>query len=211
MSKRFLLILLALFLLMVGGIWFAKSKQKASEPPSGSAVSNHVNGKGNKKVTFVEYGDFQCPACGQYYPIIEQVRKKFGDDITFQFRNFPLVQIHPNAMAAHRAAEAADKQGKFWEMYNLLYARQQDWVSAGSAGKIMEGFAEELGINADQFKKDVASSQTNDAINADIKAGQALGVSSTPTFFINNKKIDKSPQDVEGFNKLIQEAIDLQK
>lgn len=210
MSKRFLIILAVLAVLFGGFLWYSKTKETAKAPSTGgnSQLSNHTDGKGTKKVTLVEYGDFQCPACGAYYPIIEQVRQQYGDQITFQFRNFPLVQIHQNAMVAHRAAEAANKQGKFWEMYNLLYSQQQSWTTSPNASVLMESFAAKLELNLDQFKQDFQSSAINDTINADIKSGQALGVSSTPTFFLNGKKLDPSPdRSVEAFSKLIDEAI----
>jgi protein-disulfide isomerase len=210
MSKRFLIILVVLAALFAGFLWFSKAKETAKAPSGNETgkVSNHVAGSGNKKVTIIEYGDFECPACGAYYPIIEQVREKYGEDITFQFRNFPLVQIHKNAMAAHRAAEAADKQGKFWEMYNVLYSQQQSWTASGNPSRVMEDYALQLGLNIDKFKSDVASSSVNDTINADVKAGQAIGASATPTFVINGKKIDPLPdRTIEAFSKLIDEAI----
>lgn len=206
MSKRFLIILAVLALFFVGFLWFSNSKE--AEAPNSGQATNHATGAGNKKVTLIEYGDFECPACGAYYPIIEQVKEKYGDDITFQFRHFPLVQIHKNAMVAHRAAEAAGRQGKFWEMYNLLYSQQQSWTASSSAARIMEDYALQLALNMDQFKKDFASESVNDAINADLKAGQALGANSTPTFVLNGKKLDPLPdRSVEAFTKLIDEAI----
>lgn len=208
MSKRFLIVLVVLAIAFGGFIWFSKSKDAKAPSGGNDKTSNHVYGAGNKKVTFVEYGDFECPACGAYYPYIEEVRQKYGDDITFQFRHFPLVQIHKNAMAAHRAAEAAGKQGKFWEMYNVLYSQQQSWTASGNAGLAIEPYAEQLGLNMDQYRTDVSSSAVNDTINADLKAGQALGINSTPTFFVNDKKIDPLPdRSVEAFSKLIDEAI----
>lgn len=202
MSKRFLIVLAALALIFAGFLWFSRAK----EDTTGGQTSNHSTGSG--KVTLTEFGDFQCPACGSYYPVIEDVRQKYGDQLTFQFRHFPLVQIHQNAMVAHRAAEAAGKQGKFWEMYNVLYRQQQAWTSSTAAATLMDGFASQLALNMDQFKKDFASEATNNTINADIKAGQALGANSTPTFVLNGKKLDPLPdRSVEAFSKLIDEAI----
>jgi protein-disulfide isomerase len=213
MSKRFLIIMAALVLLFVGFIVFSKNKDDSGSSSSGgtSEGSNYVLGAGTDSVTLVEYGDFQCPACRSYYPVIKQVKEKYGDRIKFQFRHFPLVQIHQNAMVAHRAAEAAGRQDKFWEMHNMLYERQQSWESSKNPTTIMEDYAAELGLNIDQFKTDFASASVNDTIQADIKAGQALGASSTPSFVINGKKIDPLPTDVAGFSKLIDEAIAAQK
>lgn len=208
MSKRFLIVLAVLAILFGGFLWFSKVKETAKAPADGGKLTNHSFGAGNKKVTLIEYGDFQCPACGAYYPIIEQVRQKYGDDLKFQFRHFPLVQIHQNAMVGHRAAEAAGKQGKFFEMYNVLYAQQQSWTVAPNPNLVVENYASQLGLNIDQFKKDYSSSSVNDAINADIKAGQAIGANSTPTLVLNGKKLEPLPdRSVEAFTKVIDEAI----
>lgn len=210
MDKRFLIVLAALVVLFGGFVWFSKSKEKAKAPSGGneSLVTSHVQGAGKKNVTLVEYGDFQCPACGAYFPIVEQVRKKYGDDIKFQFRNFPLVQVHQNAMAGHRAAEAANMQGKFWDMYELLYTNQQSWSNTTNPTAVMEQYAAQIGLDINKFKQDYSSSKVNDIINADISSGQSLNVSSTPTFFLNGKKLDPSPdRSVEAFSKLIDDAI----
>jgi protein-disulfide isomerase len=208
MSNRFLAIVLIIVAIFVGLLFVGK--KDASAPTGNNSATtvqptNHTEGKGTSGVTLTEYGDFQCPACGAYYPIVKQVQQKYGDQITFQFRNFPL-SIHQNARAAHRAAEAADKQGKFWEMHDMLYERQKSWESSSNPAAIFEGYASELGLNIDQFKADVASSAINDIINADVQAGQALKITATPTFAINGKKID-NPRDIEGFYKLIDDAI----
>jgi protein-disulfide isomerase len=208
MSKRFLIILAVLVLGFVGFLVFSSNKDESAQGTgSSNQASEHTQGAGNKNVTLVEYGDFQCPSCGAYYPVLKQVKEKYGDDITFQFRHFPLTQIHQNAMAAHRAAEAASKQNKFWEMHDLIYERQTAWSTSSNAAQIMEDYATELGLNVDQFKTDYQSSAINDVINADLAAGKELQVSGTPTFLINGQKIENPDQSVEAFSKLIDEAI----
>lgn len=210
MSKRFLLILATLVVVFIGVVVYSKNKDSsnsASNNGSADGGSNYVLGAGTDGVTIVEFADFQCPACRSYYPITKQIKEKYGDRIKFQFRHFPLVQIHQNAMVAHRAAEAAGRQDKFWQMHDILYERQQAWESSKNPTAIMEDYAAELGLNVDQFKTDFASESVNDTISADIKAGQALGANSTPTFVINGKKVDQLPTDLAGFSKLIDEAI----
>lgn len=206
MNKQFLIIVSVVIVGMFGILMATSKKDDKGSQGGTAAVSNHVQGAGKKKVTLTEYGDFQCPACKSFYPIVKQIKQDYGDDITFEFKNFPLTQIHPNAFAAHRAAEAAGKQGKFFEMHDLLYENQDTWASSSSATPIFEGFATQLGLNIDQFKSDVASASVADTINADVKAGQQLGANSTPTFAINGKKIE-NPKSPEEFKKLIDEAI----
>lgn len=210
MDKRFISILAAVVVVLGAVFWFTRDTSKTDTQSNSSTnvqASNHVIGDNAKKVTLVEYADFQCPACGAYFPIIQEVKEKYKADIQFQFRHFPLTQIHQNARAAHRASEAAAKQGKFWEMHDVLYQQQQTWQSQTDPKATFEGFAAQLGLKLDQFKTDFASNEVNDIINADFAEGQKLGVNSTPTFFLNGKKIEESPRDVEGFSKLIDEAI----
>lgn len=194
-------------LALVGVFLLTKEKSPPSTNNTNATVSNHIAGAGNKKVTLVEYGDYECPACKAYYPIVKQLQQAYGDDITFQFRNFPLVQIHQNAMLGSRAAEAAGIQNKYWEMHDLLYENQDEWSKASNPTAVLETYAQQLGLNVGQFKTDMASATTNDIINADRKAGNDLGANSTPTFILQGKKIDKNPQTIEEFKALIDDAI----
>ena len=164
-------------------------------------------GAGKKKVTLLEYGDFQCPPCGAFFPIVKAVVEKYNDDITFQFRHYPLVQLHKNGFAASRAAEAASMQNKFWEMYDLLYGQQTTWSDSSNAMTYFESFAQQLNLDVVKFKTDYASSAVNDVINADKAAGDKAGILATPTFILDGKKIDKNPTSEADFEKLITDAI----
>lgn len=208
MSNRFFITILVVLAVIVGAFAFTKQKNTDTTGNSNNAQpTNHSSGNLSSGVVLIEYGDFQCPACGQYYPLVKQIKETYKDKIVFQFRNYPLVQIHRNAFVASRAAEAADKQGKFWEMHDLLYENQQTWAEASNPNTFFESFAKQLGLDITKFKQDLASQETNDKINADIQAGQAIGASSTPTFVLNGKKIEKNPGSIEDFNKLIDDAI----
>lgn len=206
MDKRFWAII-GVIIVIFGVVLFVQSNNKANAPSGSAKPTNHIKGAGDKKVTLVEYGDFQCPVCKSYYPVVEQVVTKYGDDIKFQFRNLPLTQLHQNAFAAARAAEAADKQGKYWEMYNMLYQTQESWSQSKQASQEFNKYAQQLGMNVDQFKKDFASNQINDAINADIKEFEKTKeAQATPSFFLNGKRI-KPGNDVGAFTDLIDKAI----
>jgi protein-disulfide isomerase len=201
MGNRFVIILVAGALLFFGLLFF--NKKDAGAPSTAVSASNHLKGSGS--VVLVEYGDFECPGCARFEPIIRQVIEKYGDKITFQFRNFPLTQIHQNAMAAHRASEAADKQGKYWEMHDVLFDNRTSWiaeagVSTSQAVSIFEGYAQQLGLDVEKFKQDVSSSAVNDVIQADIKAGQDLRVTSTPTFFLDGTKLEDARDTLEYFS-----------
>ena len=123
MDKRFWAILGVILVIFVGILAFNGNK-KDDPATSNVAPTNHIKGQNKAGITLVEYGDYQCPFCGQYYPVVKQVTAKYDEQIKFQFSNYPLQQVHNNAFAAARAAEAADQQGKFWEMYDVLFVNQ---------------------------------------------------------------------------------------
>jgi protein-disulfide isomerase len=206
MDKRFLLILAALAIVFGGIFFFSKAKSSApGKSGSSSAVSNHTLGTGTK-VKLVEYGDYQCPACGQFFPIVKQLQAKYADQMTFRFAHFPLVQIHQNAMAGARAAEAASLQGKFWEMHDLLYQNQNSWSASSDPNPYFVQYATSLGLDVTKYKQDMASQAVLNTINADTSEVQALGASGTPTFVLNGKKIE-NPNSLEAFSQVIDEAI----
>lgn len=203
MDKRFWGIILAIILIFGGIVYF----NNRSDSNSTASPSNHVEGNNTKGVTLVEYGDYQCPACESYYPIVKEVVAKYKDQIQFQFRNLPLTQIHQNAFVGARAAEAAALQNKFWEMHDMLYENQDTWSESSDPASYFYKYATELGLNLDQFKKDYASSKVNDTINADLNAFKKTGAQqATPTFFLNGKKIDTTAS-VDSFSKQIDAEI----
>ena len=173
------------------------------------APTNHVYSTGSTGVTLVEYGDFQCPGCGQFYPLVKALKDKYKNVITFQFVNFPLTQLHQNAQAAHRAAQAASNQGKFWEMHDLLYENQNNWKDSSNAPKDFEAFATQLGLDLNKFRTDFASAETNAIIAADITKGQSKKIVGTPTFFLDDKQIEDNNtiSSVDKFSKIIDSEI----
>jgi protein-disulfide isomerase len=206
MSKPFWAII-AIIIVVFGGILFFQGDKANAPSKSNAQPTQHVQGEGKSKVTLVEYGDYQCPYCGAFHPIVKEVVEKYKDQITFQFRNLPLIQIHTHAMAAARAAEAASMQGKFWEMHNMIYEGQNTWSTADNPSTIFEGYAKQIGLKIDQFKKDSSGSATNDTINADVREFNKLKLEmSTPTFILDGKKVTPT-YTVEAFSKLIDDAI----
>lgn len=193
MDKRFLAILAVIVLAFFGIMFFNSKKAEKVD----SSPTYHVVGKTDSKVKVVEYGDYQCNACKSYSAVLNEVRQRYADRVSFQFRNLPLQQIHPNAFAGARAAEAADKQGKFWEMHDRLYAEQDQtgasgWVASNSPlNEYFEKYARDLGLDVDKFKADFASPQVNAAINADLaEFDKTKAQKATPAFFINGKQIE---------------------
>jgi protein-disulfide isomerase len=208
MTKEFWGVIIAIVLIFVGIFAFSGDKEKSDTKSSASTLTQHVQGKGSTGVTLVEYGDYECPYCQLYYPTVKQVQAQFNDEIKFQFRNFPLQNAHKNAFAAARAAEAADMQGKFWEMHDMLYESQnyQVWTKASDAVVYFNQYAKQLGLDEAKFKTDFASKKVNNLINADLAEGTKLEITGTPTFFLDGKKIEVN-NSVTSFEKVIKEAI----
>jgi protein-disulfide isomerase len=168
--------------------------------------TDHVFGNPAAKVTLVEFGDFQCPACGAYEPIVEQVLKDNQNDVKFVFRHFPLMQIHQNALLAAKATEAAGLQGKFWEMHHMLYAKQKEWSEGLNARDYILQYARSLKLDIPRFTNDLSSKAVEEKILAEYKEGARLDVQGTPTFFLNGKKLE-NPRSLEEFQAVIKEAI----
>lgn len=187
------------------GAWFLTSTpQKAPQQDIQVNTTDHITANKKAKVILVEYSDFQCPACGQYYPMVKALLSKYQDKIAFVYRHFPLDQ-HKNAFPAARAAEAAGKQGKFFEMGDLLFVNQKTWGESNDPQKYFTEYAKKLQLNMEQFKKDNTSAQDG-KIEADRNSGVGLGVNSTPTFFLNGSKLS-NPKSVEEFGKLIETEL----
>ena len=207
MNKQFI----AILVVIVGGlfgilVFTGNNKNSGSSNNASAQPSAHITGKTDSEVNLTEYGDFQCPACKAYYPIVKQLKAEYADRVAFQFSNFPLTQIHRNAFISARAGEAAAKQGKFFEMHDLLYENQDSWSNLSDPTPTFVAFAAQLGLNADKFKTDMNSSEVSDIINADRKIIQDLGGSGTPSFVLNGKKID-SPRSIDDFKKVLDEAL----
>ena len=183
-------------------------KQNQNKPVVLSASSGFVRGSAHAKATLVEFGDLQCPACRVYEPFVRQLMKDFNGKLKLVYKNFPLTSVHPNAMLAARAAVAAGEQGKFWQMHDWLYDNQDSWAGLSSPdarSKMLEE-AKNLGLNIDQFNKDLDSKKTIDTITATQNEGINLGVAGTPTFFLNSKKLD-NPQSYDEFKMILQNAV----
>ena len=172
---------------------------------------DHKRGEGTEGVTLIEYGDFECPGCGALHPLLQQLETEYGDQIQVIFRHFPLTSIHPNAMAAHRGAQAAASQGMFWQMHDALYEQQFQWRSQSAtqaqAIALIEGYATELGLDIDQYKQDVGSGGVFDFVNAHITSGTELGFTGTPTLLLNGEELP-TPRSYEELSLSIQNAID---
>lgn len=188
--------------------------QKASV--ANGNIADHLLGEKTSKVVLVEYGDFECPYCGDAYPQIKNVVKDYETKIAFVFRNYPIASLHPNAKAAAAAAEAAGLQGKYWEMHDKLYETQNEWSSASPEKRTsyFVNYAKDVSVtDTDKFKTDMASSAVSKKINFDLALGNKSGVSGTPAFFLNGKAVPEKvfssilSGDGSELRKMLDEAI----
>ncbi|MGH3352007.1 MAG: DsbA family protein [Nocardioides sp.] len=161
--------------------------------------------KGTSDVTFVEFLDFECEACGAAYPIVEDVRKKYAGQVTFVVRYFPLPG-HFNSERAARAVESAARQGELEAMYNKMYETQATWGEAQTPhDDLFRSFAEEIGLDMKKYGADYASEEVASRVRRDVDDGIELGVQGTPTFFVNGEPFE--PQAVEDFSRVLDEAL----
>ena len=159
-----------------------------------------VKGNPDAKIAVVEFSDFQCPFCGRVTPTLDQIQREYGDQVRVVFKHLPL-RIHPKAPGAHAAAEAAHQQGKFWEMHDLIFANQREM----SEEKYIV-YAEQIGLDADRFKKDVVAASTKKRIDADAAEASKLGVTGTPGFFVNGRFLSGA-QPFSSFKTIIDEEL----
>jgi len=194
-------------------LYRAKRQQQQLRPIPENKVSQategsiHVRGNPNATVTLEEFGDFQCPPCGSFATFSEKLLKEYDSRLRIVFRNFPL-SAHEHAREAALAAEAAGFQGKFWEMYDVLYREQVFWTYAPNTRELFESYAGTIGLNLDQFKADMDGEKARERVDSDHALGDSLGVKVTPALFINNEPLDPKDKTPEGLRAAIKAALE---
>jgi protein-disulfide isomerase len=217
--KRFLpFVLIAIVLIVavaVGWVLLRSSQQSrnsnASTPDPATEVQGaeppHVRGNPNAPVTLEEFGDFQCGACGSYHPELKKIETEYGERLKVVFRELPLVTMHQHALLAAQAAEAAGLQGKFWELHDKLYENQATWTEAKDLVPVFVDYAKQIGLNPDQFMKDLNGEKVAVRIFQDGKRAHSFGLKGTPSFFINGKEAKDDNWKPEGVRKMIDDAL----
>ena len=221
LKDKFVLSIIGVTVLIMAGAVFYFSKLEPSSNANPNATTpvseekqkllevvadDYIKGNKDASVTLVEYLDFECEACGAYYPLVKQLSEEFKTEVRFVNRYFPLPG-HKNSMTAATAVEAAGRQGKYWEMNDILFENQRSWGEKQSPDPVIfEGYAQQIGLNMDQYKKDVKSKEVSERVNRDKTSGTQLGVNGTPSFFLNGEKIP-NPKTIDDFKTFIQAAI----
>ena len=148
-----------------------------------------------------EFGDYQCPPCGQLYPELKKIEAEYGDQVRIVFHHLPLPKLHKNAMAAAHAAEAARNQTKFWEMHDRLYRNQKEWSELEDPRPIFISYARELKLDIQQFTADMDSNLVDQRINADMQRAASMGITGTPTVLIEGQMLRYDATNPDGLRR----------
>jgi protein-disulfide isomerase len=188
------------------GSTFATTPPAANTPapnqtPNDTAGLTRPNVKVSSPVIIEEFGDYQCPPCGQLYPELKQIESEYGDQVKIVFRHFPLIKMHKNALLAAHAAEAARNQNKFWEMHDRLYRNQKEWAELDDPKPVFEGYARQLNLKLDQFNSDLQSNLIDQKIVADMQRGTSQGVTGTPTVFLDSHLLKYEATNPDGLRR----------
>jgi protein-disulfide isomerase len=193
------------FALVVGFCLILFSNALSQEQSGASPVWS--KGTLNSKVTIEVFQDLECPACAYYYSTLEQIEKNYGDKVLIIFRHFPLRKIHPNALAAAQAVEAAGMQGKFWEMLRVIYENQKDLSYKENPKELFAKYAGKLGLNKKKFRIDYDSKSVIQRIQLDMIRGNSLRIMATPSLFLNGESIEFAQMELKSLSSLIEEKL----
>ena len=166
----------------------------------------HFRGPENAKVTLVEFGDYQCPSCRQYHPIIVELLSRYPQQLRLEYHHYPLVSLHANTMAASMAAEAAGEQGHYWEMHDLLFERQDIWSKTPNPEPEFLAMAGMIGLDQNKFMQSMRSPQLQDRILQDVVRARDANVQGTPTFFIDGQIVN-IPMSINAFVDAIESRL----
>lgn len=210
--KATLVAIAVAIVLSIAGIVFAISQQQPAAPSAGGEPqqtvrpdSHVLDDGGDGAVTVVEFLDFECEACGAFYPVVEDLREKYDGEITYVVRYFPLPG-HINSTQAALAAEAAARQDRFEDMYHRLFETQAQWgEQPEETPEVFRGFAEELGLDMAAYDAAIADPATAGRVQSDKTDGEKLGVNSTPTFFVAGEKVVL--QEWDDLEQAIEKAV----
>ena len=193
-TRSLIIIVLAVAVAAAGGYLISRqSAEPQNDPPHQvyaaiPAGGGHFRGPESAQVTLVEFGDYQCPSCGAYYPMVEEVLRRFPTQVRLEFHHYPIISAHPNAMPAAMAAEAAGDQNHYWEMHDLLYQHQKDWSDMANAQPIFVSYATQIGLDPNKFMQSLRAPETQQRVLQDVMRANAIEVNQTPTFFIGRDR-----------------------
>jgi NhaA family Na+:H+ antiporter len=196
LMKPVIVIILAVGVAAGAAVFLSRGADKPEENTSTTTTPSHVDIKGghlrgpeNAQLTLVEFGDYECPACGAAHPFVKEILNRYPDKVRLEFHHYPLVAVHPNAMAGAMAAEAAGEQGKFWEMHDALFEHQREWGESSNPEQMFIRLASQLGLDVNRFMQSLRSPALQTRILQDVTLGENVKVQATPTFYINGQEV----------------------
>ena len=207
--RPFLIIAAVLMVAIFGGVRLLRSG-RGNQPFTGGpgspapSAAPQDNLSGETVVTLEEFGDYQCPPCGELHPTLKKLKQELGPNLNFIFRNLPLSSIHKNALVAAQAAEAARVQGRFWEMHDLLYENQDLWKDDINPRSTFLTFARDIGLDTQRFRRDLEDKQVQLRIESDVEAAATRGIIGTPTILIEGRQLRPEATTPEGVRKGIE-------
>jgi len=212
MLKPLIVIVLAAAVALGAAVYF--SRRPAEQPGTDTAKSptlvnnggGHMRGPADAKITLVEFGDYQCPSCGAYHPLVKELLARYPQQVRLEFHHYPLISIHANAMAAAIAVEAAGEQGRYWEMHDLIFERQAQWSESKNVEQDFLAMASRLGLDQNAFMQSMRSPAIQDRILMDVVRARDAKVEAVPTFFIDGQQVHV-PLSISAFVDVIEERL----
>ncbi len=206
--KPVIVIILAVAVAAGAAVFLSREPEAPSETNAAPLTveikgGGHFRGPENAEVTLVEFGDYQCPSCGAYHPFVQEILNRYPKQVRLEFHQFPLISIHPNAMAAAKAAEAAGEQGHYWEMHDLLFEHQAQWSTQPDPKPYFAAMANRIGINGTILVQNMESPRLVQRILDDVERGNQAKIPATPTFLINGQQVPIKAS-VEDFVQVIE-------
>ncbi len=213
MAKPILVIAIAVVLAGGAAFYLTRSTEPEASATSDSSAGGapaigpgHTRGPADAPITLIEFGDYQCPSCRAYHPVVAEVLKRYPDKVRLEFHHYPLIQIHAHAMTASMAVEAAGEQGKYWEMNDLVFELQPEWAQSQNPETEFLTMASRLGLDQNKFMQSMRSLELQDRVLKDVVAARQGNIEAVPTFFLNGKQIQPRLA-VDDFVKIIEAEL----
>jgi protein-disulfide isomerase len=191
-AKPLIIIFLAVVVATGAAIYLSRQPDQVTET-SGAPVlgkgGGHFRGPEKAAITLLEFGDYSCPSCGAYHPVVKELLNRYPQQVRLEFHHYPLISLHPNAMAAALAVEAAGEQSRYWEMHDLVFEHQLEWSSSPNPETVFLTLANSIGINSNDFMQAMRSPQLRDRVLEDVVRAREAKIDAVPTFFINGERI----------------------
>jgi protein-disulfide isomerase len=210
--KPLIVIVLAVAVAAGAAVYLSRQPDQPTETSAATTTradikgGGHLRGPENAQLTLVEFGDYQCPSCGAYHPVVKEILTRYPQQVRLEFHHFPLISIHPNSMMASMAAEAAGEQGHYWEMHDLLFDHQREWSESPNAEPIFIALASRIGLDTNKFMQGLRSPDLQARILADVNRGNDAHVEAVPTFFINGEQVHVK-LSIEDFVQVIESHL----